>query len=304
MNTFSVEELNGRIARGAEAFAAESEAAYEKTIAQTAESLAACRTEKPIIFAAGPSGAGKTTTAKRIEAYLEGKGITTHVISMDNYFCPLSAQELSKIDLEAPERLDIELMTSHLEAFFNCEPVQLPIFVFANQTRVNGNVLQRKRDEMIIIEGIHALNPLITGTTRHASRIYINLDSEVSFRDGILTGNKIRLMRRLMRDHLFRGRTIHDILLAFRSVERGERLFISPFKGNAEYIVDTFLPYELFIYKKLLMPELGMLSGDDETNSYIRDILSFCTEAGSLSADLAPQFSLIREFTGGSGFDY
>lgn len=310
MTFYNTNELNKLILNDAKAFSEKSEELYEKQILETAESIAFHHDEKPIILASGPSGAGKTTTAMRIASVLGQLGLKTHVISLDNYFLPLNIDgkprvNLSKIDLESPERLDFELLKNHIEAFKNCEEVTLPIFAFAEQKRLDGSILRRKENELIILEGIHALNPAVTeSVSDYTTSFYVCVNTQVNFGGGALRGEKIRLMRRLIRDHLFRGRTVHDILKSFLSVERGEKLYIHPFKNNAEYEVNTFMPYEIFVYNSLLLSELEQLSPDGESFDYVRDIIAFFHEAEQLPPEIAPSHSLIREFIGGSAFVY
>ena len=159
---------------------AESEQRYTQQLTRIALDILKHRKEKPILLLSGPSGSGKTTSALRIEQLLEGWGCAAMVLSMDNYYLPESQtpqalNEHGVVDYESPYRLDIPLLNEHLERLSRCEPIQLPVFNFAKQCREPGKTIQRRPNELVILEGIHALNPKVTGNAgAFASCIYVS----------------------------------------------------------------------------------------------------------------------------------
>lgn len=308
MNVLPIADLNKSLNIDAQNEVSEAEALYHKQLEEAAEITAKNAEEKPIVLLSGPSGSSKTTSAMRLKALLEDKGFTAQVISMDNYFFPLnnfSNEEREKIDLEAPSRVDIPLLTEHLERFLECLPTQLPVFNFADQTRGEGALFCRKENELIIIEGIHALNPEVIGPVhQHAEGVYVSVRTRLSSGDKLLHPSMIRLMRRLMRDRLFRGRKTEDIIKAFRSVQRGEQKYIMPYKDSASVNIDTFMSFEAAVYANQLIPELQAVSPDFELYGMVKDMLGFLEKITPLPASIVPDSSIVREFIGGSVFSY
>ena len=310
MKIYPLTKLNEKIKNNLRLLIEESERKYHRTLNATAEKLAAEREQKPIILLSGPSGSAKTTTAYRLAMLLEEKGCHTHVVSMDNYFRPLAQNgvplpDLSKIDLEAPTRVDQELLAAHLDKIRRCEAVEMPIFDFAAQDRRKGGSLQRSPGEMIILEGIHALNPDVTGSVQeYSAGLYVSVRTRLSIDGELLHPEKIRLMRRLMRDHLFRGREITDVMKSYLSVQRGEQLYIMPHKHRAAYDIDTFTAYEAAIYKERLLPLLMEVPPSNEHYELIADVVRFLSATDGVPVEAVPPTSIVREFVGGGSYTY
>ncbi len=251
--------------------------------------------DKPIILISGPSGSGKTGTSLRIKDELIKKGMGAYVLSLDDYFHPLGQNEST--DLESPNRLDIPLLSNHLEKILNFEEIIVPSFDFKNQVRKEGRLLKRGREELVIFEGIHALNPEITGTigAGTTTKIYVSVRTRLQKADNaLLHPSKIRLMRRLVRDKLFRGRELYETFSHYDSVERGERLYIMPYKKLADYDIDTFMAYETSVYKHFLLNNLKTVNIEAA-----EELTAFLSELNDIEASNIPGFSLIREFIGG-----
>jgi uridine kinase len=217
---------------------------------------------------------------------------------MDNYFLPLR-DGIDGVDLESPDRVDRALFQEQTEKILNCEEITLPVFNFKKQDREWGAKFTRKTDELVIFEGIHMLNPLISGClSGHSSSVYVSVRTRIKNSHGhSLHPSKIRIMRRFVRDKLFRARTFFQTMEHFNNVQRGEKRYIMPFKKNAQFDIDTFIPYETNVYKKHIYEALK--SAPDK-NSFIYELLMFLEEMEDVGDSFVPSDSLVREFIGGS----
>ncbi len=303
MECISVETLNA-LAEEPGVIVADSEKRYAGEISKVAEAIFASRAERPIVLISGPSGSGKTTTAMRVAGALNEMNCTAHVISMDNYFLPMSMMEDArdengKIDFESPLRLDIDLFRKHLENLFCCKEIDIPGFDFAKQERVKGMPLKREKGDVVILEGIHALNPLVTGDSEsYSTRIYVSVRTRIADGERLLHPSKIRLMRRLIRDKLYRGRAFPETMEFFKSVERGENLYIMPYKHRANFDIDTFIGYEPLVYRDVLLPGLAEAAKTYAEYSSYADVEEFLKLLAPLDRKMVPDNSLVREFIG------
>lgn len=303
MKCIPVKELN-ILAETPKAFVYASENAYAERISAAAERIFTQRKERPVVLISGPSGSGKTTTAGRIARLLEDNGCRAHTISMDNYFLTLTEEEKQlaqngQFDFESPRRLDTELFKSHLEKLSRCEEIDIPTFDFASQKSRPGMKLQIKPGDIVIMEGIHALNPEVIGhSDEFTNRIYVSVRTRLEDGEGLLHPSKIRLMRRLIRDKLYRGRSIIETMEFFKSVERGENLYIMPYKSRATFDIDTFIGYEPLVYRDILLSDLENISGSYEHYAEYADIERFLRQLSPLDRKYVPENSLVREFTG------
>ncbi len=299
--------INNSIKQDAAGYIKHCETMYQKAISEAAEKIYRDRFTHPLVLISGPSGSGKTTSAMYLAALLKGKGLNVHTISMDNYFLPndmggLPLDKYGNVDLESPYRLDIPLFSTHLNKLFKCEPIKIPTFDFKTQMRSDYTTICRKEDEIIIVEGIHALNHEVTGDTNDFTTcIYVSVRSRVhSYVGTVMHPRNIRLMRRLSRDCLFRNRMPDNVFEMYESVTVGEEKYIMPHKHRANFIIDTFIPYELSVYANLILPRLEELSMKyKNTKNYIT-INKILSEIEPISANLVPEDSLIREFIGNS----
>ncbi len=312
MNILSLDDLNRNVSAESEEFICNAEELYRSRIRSVADSLTTNIESMPIILISGPSGSGKTTTALRLGTMLEESDKVVHTVSMDNYFIPIEdprneVDENGHIDLESPKRLDMDLLNEHLRKLWKCEEIEIPTFDFAKQQRFyEGKKMKRNQGEFVIIEGIHALNPQITGNIgKHATTVYVSVRTRLKNDEGeLLHPSKIRLMRRLVRDKLFRGRNAAETLDFFKWVERGEQKFILPYKGSAMYDIDTFISYEPAVYKPFVLSELTAVKATyPEYNDY-SDLEDFLFDITDMGREKVPLNSLVREFVGGSNYTY
>lgn len=310
-----IASINKKAQRGSGELISIAEDNYAAYIEEAARFIAD-RPDKPVVLLSGPSGSGKTTTALRICGKLRDWGMSVHTLSMDNYFLPMTAEsektlprdEKGQIDLESPLRLDIPLFSEHLKILAEGAEIEMPRFDFATQSRPSFVPVKRHKDEIMIIEGIHALNPAVTGHAEEFSTgLYVSVRTGLKAEDGaLLRPRQVRLMRRLCRDHLFRRRSYRDIFAMFESVSRGEERYIFPYKHRADMDVDTFMAYEVPVYRAALFDELSAALETGEMDGYpdCGEIMRFFRELSPINADVIPGDSLIREFVGGSVLEY
>lgn len=303
----NVAAINSEIKNDAERYIKTTDGIYNSHLQSIANDIIEHAEERPILLISGPSGSGKTTTAKMLEKLLDEAGLETHILSIDNYFKTLTAQELKladehKLDMESPDRVDGDFLTSQLERIIKCEEVILPKYDFiASKNVSSGITLKRKPNEIVIIEGTHSLNPkLIELSDESAAKLYISVRTRITEGTTVLHPQKIRLMRRMIRDRMYRGRNLIQTIEKYASVQRGEDLYIMPYKHRATFEADTFFPYEIGLYKSLLEQEINDLGELTETED-IRVILKAAT---SVDEAAIPKNSLIREFIGGGQFEY
>lgn len=305
MQYFSIKEMNDASVNPA-AFIAKCDAAYDAMIQEAAETILAAGEEKPLVLLSGGSGCGKTTTAHRIEQYLDEHGHETHVLSMDNYYYrpsdrPCPVDEEGKIDLESPLLLDADLLSDHLQKIIRCEPIEMPTFDFVNERRSDKVIpFHRKPGERVIMEGIHALNPDVVGAAHGMStKIYISVRTRVQDSAGyVLHPSRIRVMRRLLRDQRHRGQSFADTIDRLRSVNRGERLYILPNKHYADIQLDTFVPYELAVYRNDVLAGMADVDRTFAEDRDVEDIVPMLRQVSPIDPALVPKSALIQEFIG------
>lgn len=300
--------INGKIVADESGFITESENFVLSQIDNTAEKIADSLDEKPIILIAGPSGSSKTTSAMKLSSAIKKHGVNVCYISMDKYFKNFTQHERElkrqgKIDLESPDRVDIDYLNNDIDTLINGGEIDIPKYDFPTNTRtLSGDKLSRNGG-FVIIEGIHALNDkLMSKNEGCASRIYVSVRTRVVDSNGDkLHPCKIRMMRRMIRDKLYRGRDIEETIKMFPNGQHGENKYIMPFKGSADFNIDTFIKYEPNVYKHILFDELEQLA---PKYADVRDIVNALDEVDAIVPDKIPSDAMIREFIGGSSLHY
>lgn len=298
----TINEINRRTKENPRQFVAEVDESYFSKLSEIAQYICENREKSPVVLLSGPSGSGKTTTAHFLESFLDEMGCETHTLSMDNYFLSLLPEEKvaareGVIDLESPARLNKELLNSQLEDIINCHPVSLPVYDFlSSQSGFSGKTLERNPGELVILEGIHALNPdVVTIPDDKTVKIYISVRSRIVCENHVIHPENVRLIRRMIRDNIHRGRTFSQTCIAAENVKRGEDRYIMPYKHRSNFDIDTFIPYELGVYKTFFCTQLENI----ESHGEMAEILRLLTPAEPMSEALVPDSSLIREFIGG-----
>ncbi|MGN0606758.1 MAG: nucleoside kinase [Oscillospiraceae bacterium] len=312
MKYITISSINSGIKNNAGKFVEESENIYNNQLLKAAEKIKASFPEKSLVLISGPSGSGKTTSALRVSNILNEMGYSTYSISMDNYFRSNDSENMpldenGEIDLESPLCLDIDLFSEHMYKLQKCEPIEIPVFDFAKQSRSEQTIpFCRSKNQIVVIEGIHALNPLVTGEIdAFTTKIYVSVRTRiVAENEYALHPQEIRLMRRLCRDTLFRGRKPQDVFKFFKSVSRGEELYIMPYKHRADIDIDTFIAYEPSAYKEIILPELLKIKTEMNSNKHYREIVNILCKIEAVDKNEICPTSLIREFVGGSSLNY
>lgn len=265
MAEYTLKYINYRAECDAEAFVNDCEEHYHRQLHLVADQIAANCKRKPIVLINGPSSSGKTTTNDRLGRILELAGIHTHMISMDDYYRTSGTYDIpfdkenGVSDLESPECMDLDLLRDHLTRLVAGEEIMVPRFDFETRTsHRNERAVQLHKDEIVMIEGIHAFNPVIMGDLeKHATSVYLSVASVLlTDRNVRIEPHMLRFLRRAMRDSLFRSSPVEYTLKQWNSVRRGERLYISPYRGQADLTVDTYLPYETNILMQYLSEKL------------------------------------------------
>lgn len=262
-----------------------------------------------LIAIAGPSSSGKTTFSKRLEIELMSRNIHPIRISLDNYYLPASKVPKDKHgnpDFEDIRALKIKEFNKNMEDFIHGKDVRIPIFDFHTKESKLSEPMRLKKDGVIIIEGIHALNDLMTQSIakERVFKIYIaplaqrNIDNHnpISLTDQ-------RLVRRIVRDMNFRSTPPEETLSMWKSVRRGEYKWIYPTMENADYIFNSELGYELPVLKKYAVKSLKEIPNDSPYYIQANKLLKFLKVFRSIPDDAVPNYSIIREFIGGSIFE-
>ncbi|MBI2440970.1 MAG: nucleoside kinase [Lentisphaerae bacterium] len=302
----NVGKLNELIANGnVGEFIRVAEALHEKKIARIADRISARRAQLRAILISGPSAAGKTTFAKRLAVQLEVNGLQPVIISLDDYYVddaetPHGAD--GRPDYEHIRALDAELFNQHLRQLFAGQTVELPRFNFeAKRRERNGAPLKLRSGQIVIIEGIHGLNPRATYRipARQKFKIYISALTQlaVDAHNRISTTDN-RLMRRLVRDHANRGNSALATLRMWPSVRRGEKRWVFPFQASADATFNSALDYELAVLKPLVEPLLMQVKPADYEYAEARRLQEFLLHFLAVPQQAVPATSLLREFIG------
>ncbi|MBB6215846.1 uridine kinase [Anaerosolibacter carboniphilus] len=284
------------------------EALHEKKIAHIADLIT--QKKKRIVLIAGPSSSGKTTFAQKLIVQLKVNGLNPVSLSTDDYFVNRELtprDEKGEYNFEALEAVDVDLFNEHLTKLILGEVVEIPSFNFQKGIReYKERFLKVKEDQPIIIEGIHGLNERLTEDIPHDKKfkIYISALTQLNIDDhNRINTTDTRLIRRIIRDNKYRGKTALDTLKLWESVRRGEEKYIFPYQEDADIMFNSSLIYELAVLKKHIEPLLLEISMEEKEYSEAKRLLKFLSYFLSIVDDcLIPKNSLIREFIGGSWF--
>ncbi len=287
------------------------EGLHEKKIARIADTITAKKEDLRLVLVAGPSASGKTTFSKRLSTQLQVNGIRPLALSMDNYFvdresCP--RDENGELDFEALDALDLDLFNRHLADLLEGREVAVPRFDFETGCRKSEHHnLWLEDDQILVVEGIHALNPRISASVpeHYKFRIYVSALTQLTINDhSRISTTDTRILRRLVRDCNFRNYNAAQTLKRFPSVIRGEQRNTFPFQETADAMFNSWLVYELAVLRDLAIPQLKKIAVNDETYTEAWRLLKFLMLFLPVAADEVPPTSILREFIGGSSFRY
>lgn len=284
------------------------EAAQDRQLALIADRVK--NEHKTVVLIAGPSSSGKTTFSHRLCIHLKAVGITPYSISLDDYYNDREKtprDENGDYDFESLYALNIDLLNEQLMHLLNGNEVELPRYDFptGKSILVTGNKLHLESDNVLVIEGIHGLNPKLTEQISDSAKlkVYIAPMTPSITKDGQeIACTDMRLMRRLVRDFKYRNSTAEQTLMRWGSVRNGERKWIEPFKDNADILFDTAMCFELGMIKHQAEPVLQMVESTSIKYPTAQKLLGYLAAVEPIDIHHLPHTSLLREFVGESSF--
>lgn len=287
-----------------------SEALQEKKIAQIAEDIAQRKGVK-LVLLAGPSSSGKTTSCKRLSIQLAVNGLKPLQISLDDYFVDREKtpkDECGEYDYESIYALDLKLINEQFNALFRGEEVELPKYDFqSGKSKRSGKKLKMNDHNVLVVEGIHALNPELTSQIpdEQIYRVYASaLTTILLDNHNYIPTTDNRLLRRIIRDNKYRGVSAQETIHRWPSVRAGENKWIFPFQENADAMLNTAMLYELAVIKMQAEPLLQLVPENCEEYAEAYRLLKFLKYFKGIPYNNLPPTSLLREFLGGSSFHY
>jgi len=288
-----------------------SEALHERKYARIADELYKRHHQLKMVLIAGPSSSGKTTTSQRLALHSKVVGLNPVVIELDNYFVDRDKtpkDEEGNYDFEALEAVDLDFLNLQLQELFNGKEVELPTFNFKEGRRVfNGKKMRLRENDILIMEGIHGLNPKLTQSVapEYKYKVYASALTSLSLDENnrVFTTDN-RLLRRISRDNKFRGITPEDTILRWPSVRRGENKNIFPFQEEADIMFNSALLYELPVLRFFVEPLLRRISPTSPAYPEANRLLKFLQYIETMLPQNfvhIPTVSVLREFIGHSG---
>lgn len=287
-----------------------SETLHEKKLGHLADEIAQHRDRIKWILIAGPSSAGKTTTSKRLMVHLRVNGLRPVRLELDHYF--RGREQTPKhpdgtYDFEHIEAIDLERLNDHLSRLDRLETIELPTFNFREgRPEYLGNTLTLEEDQVVVIEGIHALNPRLTDhiPAAHKFRVFVSPLTQLKLdNNNRLSTTDLRLIRRIVRDATARGHDALGTLRMWPSVRLGEKRWIFPFQQEADVTFNSSLDYELAVLKPFVEPLLHAVKPTEEVYGEARRLQDFLAMVVGASSQDVPPHSLLREFIGGSVYE-
>ncbi len=304
-NNYSIGEINSAVRDDAVSFIELCTQEYEKRISLAVDNILKDNTVD-IVMLAGPSSSGKTTTARKLCEGIKARGGNAYIISLDDFYfnrddIPINSDGLP--DYENITALDIPLIKKTFNSLISERSAAVPVFNFQTGKREEkGNLLHIDDDDVIIVEGIHALNPLITDEvdSTHVYKIYISVSSRFVDDDPkvLLSKRNIRFIRRMIRDYQFRASDVENTCFLWQGVLKGEDKYVFPYKNQADEFINSIHPFEECIFKSKATELLSGVRSDSEYYAQVSELLSAVSRFETLSAQLLPEDSLLHEFIG------
>lgn len=288
-----------------------SEALHEKKYAAIADAIYKKKDNVKFVFLAGPSSSGKTTSCKRIAVHLAVLGIKPLMISLDDYFHDREhtpKDEKGNYDFECLEALDLDFFSQQMQELLEGREIELPKFNFVSGQREKSDKrIQLTDDSILIIEGIHALNPKLSKQINRKNKylVFVSALTQLALdSQNLISTSDNRLIRRIVRDYNYRGSSAERTLLMWNNVRNGEERHIFPYQENADSIFNSSLLYEIGVLKSYCYPLLAQVPQTSPAYANARRLQNFLDNFTPISSQSIPPTSIMREFLGGSSFSY
>lgn len=282
---------------------------HEKKIAHMADKIFENRDKIKIVLIAGPSSSGKTTFSKRLSIQLRVLGLKPHAVSLDDYFVDRELtprDEKGQYDFESIYALDLELFNKQLAMLLKGEEIERPQFNFiTGQREWPGKKYCMDEDSILVIEGIHGLNEILTKSIPRENKykIYVSALTQLNIDDhNRIPTTDVRILRRIVRDNMYRGRSAEDTILTWPQVRLGEEMNIFPFQEEADTMFNSTLVYEMSILKKHAESLLKQIPRESPAYLEARRLIIFLSYFKETDEEIIPKNSIIREFIGGGCF--
>jgi uridine kinase len=288
-----------------------SEGLHEKKISQIADYITKHVAERRIILLAGPSSSGKTTFAKRLTIQLLANGIKPEVVSIDNYYLPrqkMPRDEYGNINIESLYALDVDRINKHIKQLLAGNTVEIPLYDFKTGESIEKAVsLKLKKNQIVIFEGIHGMNENLTSMIDREAKLKIYISAltqlNIDYINRIPT-SMVRLIRRIVRDFNYRAYSAKQTLVQWPQVRRGEEQNIFPYQEEADIMFNSSLVYEMSVLKGYVEPLLKQIEETESVYTQAKRLLHFTSNFIFITPECVPPTSILREFIGGSGFQY
>ncbi len=303
MPDISVSSINSQITDNKENFIINCEEAYRKQLDKISSEICQC-CGRVLVMLAGPSSSGKTTTANILKKDFEKMGRHSIVVSLDDFYRNQEESfyfEDGTVDYETVKALDTDCIVKCMEELLHKGKTMIPHFSFHSKTREGYNEVTVHDDEIIIVEGLHALNPVITDCLEkeNMKKLYVSVSSRI-YKDGkvLLTKRDMRFIRRLIRDYHFRSSSVDYTYYLWKGVRMGEDRYLFPFSDRADTKIDSIHPYEVCVFKDIAIKLLDHIGSDSIYYHSASELKDKLKEFVSVSEDCVPENSLLKEFIG------
>lgn len=309
---FDINRINEQAKYNAEDFILMSESVFHDDLRLIVEQILRVPVKRHIVLLAGPSSSGKTTCGKKLAEEFHKKGCEAQLVSMDDFYRGIKYIGIlpnGKPDFESVEALDIPLIKESLEKLAETGECVIPKYDFKNSCRTEETrLIKLSSDSVIIIEGIHALNPIFSEDEKfreNISKIYISVKQGIKdSEDYILTHREIRCIRRIVRDYKFRRVTPDYMLDMWSEVVDGEKKYIRPYRYTSDFTVNSIHIYEPCIMRNTALELLSRVDKNSSCFDEARHLMSSLERFSEIDSGLVPENSLIREFIGGGSYSY
>lgn len=311
MEIFNISDFNRRIAEGkANDIVKLSEAVSSGNLLGLAKDIDDNKDRIKLVLLAGPSSSGKTTTSRKLAMYLKVFGFNPKYLSIDDYF--LNREDTPKLpngeyDFESIRAVNVDLFNDHLSKLIKGEEVSIPTFNFyKGEGEYLGKTLQLNKRDILIIEGLHAINEELTKSVSKDAKykVYVSPLSDLNIDNHNMVSNSdVRLLRRIVRDNRTRGYDAEETIKKWQTVRDGETKHVFPYQNDVDFVFNSSFPYEIGVLKTFVEPLLYQISADSECHEEAVRLLKFLSLFVSVPDDEIPSDSIFREFIGGSYFE-